>query len=113
MGSPKRKRETVSDAVIGAETICRGGNRYIDGRLVMIVAVWKGALLLGFDQDADGVYIRTDEELKAAGGLQAGDQVEVETCERWQRSVSTGTVDAACLDIFHTAPPRDLFNYKK
>ena len=110
MAPRKRKRETVSDVIIGAETVCRGGNRYIDGRRVVILAVWKGSLLPGFDQDADGIYIRDDAALRAAGGLQAGDEVEVETCERWQRHVSAGTVDVACLDLFHTPRQTDLFD---
>ena len=103
-----RKPKPASDTIIGAETICRGGNPYIDGRRVVILAVWKGALLPGFDQDADDVYIRSDEHLKRMGGLQAGDEVEVETCERGQRRVSAGTVDVACLDLFHTPRQQDL-----
>ena len=109
-----RKPKLPADAIIGAETLCRGGNPYIDGRRVVILAVWKGALLPGFDQDADGVYIKTDAELIAAGGLQAGDEVEVETCERGQRRVSAGTVDVACLDLFHTPRQQDLLvNFPK
>ncbi len=109
-----RKPKVPADAFIGAETLCRGGNPYIDGRRVVILAVWKGALLPGFDQDADGVYIKTDAELIAAGGLQAGDEVEVETCERGQRRVSAGTVDVACLDLFHTPRQQDLLvNFPK
>ena len=103
-----RKPKPASDAVIGAETLCRGGNPYINGRRVVILAVWKGALLPGFDQDAEGVYIRDDATLRAAGGLQAGDEAEVETCERGQRRVSAGTVDVACLDLFHTPYQQDL-----
>ena len=110
MSPRSRKTKLPTDAVIGAETTCRGGNPYIDGRRVVILAVWKGALLPGFNQDADGVYITDDAALKAAGGLQAGDETEVETCERGQRRVSAGTVDVACLDLFHTPRQQELID---
>ena len=95
-----RKPKLPADAIIGAETICHGGNPYIDGRRVVILAVWKGALLPGFNRDGEDVYIRDEEHLRRVGGLQAGDDVEVETCERGQHHISAGTVDVACLDIF-------------
>ena len=100
MSPRNHKPKPASDAIIGAETICRGGNPYIDGRRVVILAVWKGVLLPGFDRDGEDVYVRSDEHLRRVGGLQAGDEVEVETCERGQHHISAGTVDVACLDIF-------------
>ena len=100
MSPRNRKPKLPADAIIGAETICRGGNPYIDGRRVVILAVWKGALLPGFDRDSEDAYVRDDEHLKRVGGLQAGDEIEVQTCERGQHHISAGTVDVACLDIF-------------
>ena len=100
MSPRNRNTKPASDAIIGAETICHGGNRYIDGRRVVILAVWKGALLPGFNRDSEDVYVREDGHLRRVGGLQAGDEVEVETCERGQHHISAGTVDVACLDIF-------------
>jgi len=101
-----------SNLVIGAETVCVGGNKYIKGKRVVIVAVWKGALKPEFNPDADDAYLRDDETLKRVGGVDAFDEVEVETCERWQRSVSQGTVKATELEMFMKPKRRDLFDYQ-
>jgi len=108
----KNKLMTNSNLVIGAETTCSGGNKYIKGKRIVIVAVWKGALKPGFNPDADDAYIRDDETLKKFGGLEATDEVEVETCERWQRSVSQGIVKATELELFAKRKRRELFDYQ-
>ncbi len=105
----RNKPKAVSNLVIGAETVCAGGNKYIKGKRVVIVAVWKGALKPDFNPDADDAYIRDDETLNKFGGLEATDEVEVETCERWQRSVSQGIVKATELELFAKRKRKDLF----
>jgi hypothetical protein len=65
--------------VIGTTTTYEGTEHgYLRGLRVRIVAVMKNALRADYDPDKDGQYIRDEQDLERAGGVAAGDRVEVQ-----------------------------------
>ena len=64
---------------IGITTIYDGAElRYLRGHRVRIVAVLKNALRADYDPDQDGQYIRDEDDLERAGGVNSDDRIEVQ-----------------------------------
>jgi hypothetical protein len=89
----------VSPPVIGTFTTYTGEEHpYLRGTKVRIIAVMKGAARADYDAD-EGVYLRDDDALAAAGGLTVDDRVEVvpwiDAEQRWCWTTS----DARAVDL--------------
>ena len=64
---------------LGTITTYHGSeHRYLHGHQVRIVAVLKNAARPDHDSEADDGYITDEEDLARAGGVTAGDRIEVQ-----------------------------------
>ena len=86
--------------VIGMVTIYVGTELpYLEGYPVKILAVYKGAALPGHNPDDELGIARTDAELRALGGLEEHDRVEVAPWLRREGRFSFATCDPRARDL--------------
>ncbi|WP_141327274.1 hypothetical protein [Myxococcus sp. AB025B] len=77
-------------------------HQYLRGHRVRVVGVMKGAAASDHDPDRDGAVLRDDDEIERAGGVTAGDRIEVqpwlEREQRWSFVASDPrAIDLACF----------------
>ena len=81
--------------IIGTTTTYHGTEHgYLTGYTVRIVAVFKET-----DDGEDCVYLRDDDTIKRAGGLNAGDRVEVQPWLEKEARFSFVTSDPLAADL--------------
>lgn len=72
---------------------------YLHGHKVRIVAVLKNAARPDYDPDADGSYVTDEAALGRAGGVAAGDRVEVQPWLEKERRWSFVSSDPRAIDL--------------
>jgi hypothetical protein len=81
--------------VIGRRTTCHGDEHpYLRGYDVVIVAVLKDALRI-----EEHGYLTTEEEVRGAGGVSAGDRIEVAPFLPKEGRLSFVTSDPRAIDL--------------
>jgi hypothetical protein len=85
--------------VIGLETTYHGDeHRYLHGYKVRIVAVLKGSAA-PHDDDFDADYLTDDVEIARAGGVTAGERIEVQPWLEQDGRYSFVTSDPRAVDL--------------
>jgi hypothetical protein len=84
-----------SERVIGRRTTYHGDeHRYLHGYDVVVVAVMKGAL-----RADEYRYLTTEDEVHGAGGVSAGDRIEVAPFLPEEGRLSFVTSDPRAIDL--------------
>jgi hypothetical protein len=85
---------------LGTITTYHGSEHcYLRDHQVRIVAVLKNAARPDYDPDADNGYITDEEDLARAGGVTAGDRIEVQPWIAKEERFSFVSSDPRAVDL--------------
>ena len=74
-------------------------HRYLHGRKVRILAVFKNAARPDFDPDAEDGYLNDDDTIARCGGVTADDRVEVQLWLEKKGRFSFASSDPLAVDL--------------
>ena len=91
---------TTPQNTISTTTTYRGTeHRYLNGHLVRVIAVIKGAAAPDYDADACTAYLTDEDDIARAGGVTAADRVEVQPWIEKEGRFSFASSDARAIDL--------------